>query len=379
VSDLVDVAIVGAGLAGSSAAAVLARKGVRVVLIDSHEAYPRCFKAEKIEPDQAELLRKLGLLEGLLPFASRIREVARARKGRVIRVLRLEQYGIFYQDMVNAVRQQLPPSVTRKTARVRDISPGPDVSRVTLMGGETITARLVVLACGTGGNLHAGLGLDKHMIHAEYSLSIGFNIAREDGQPFPFDSLSYYPDGPRAQIAFLTLFPIRDVMRANFFVYRSPGEKWVSLFRKDPDAELVRALPGLIEATGPFRVTSKVEICPIDLYRVDGYERPGLVLIGDAYQSVCPTTGTGLSKVLTDVDVLCDCVPEWLGTSGMGAEKIARYYGEPRRKACDARSLQEAIFCRTLSTHTSLRWRIYREIRYLAIRLLGWMKHSHQH
>ena len=54
-----------------------------------------------------------------------------------------------------------------------------------------------------------------------------------------------------------------------------------------------------------------------------GYLQAGLVLLGDAFQSVCPTTGTGLSKVLTDVDVFChDCVPDWLATSGMGIEKL---------------------------------------------------------
>ena len=276
--DVADVAIVGAGLAGTGAAAVLARKGVRVVLIDSHETYPRCFKAEKIEPDQADLLRKLGLLEGVLPYASRIHEVTSARNGRVIRVLRLEQYGIFYQDIVKGVREQLPASVMWKTARVRDIAPGPDVSHVTLMGGETVSARLVVLACGTGGSLHAGPGLNKRMLHADHSLSLGFNIERDGGHAFPFDSLSYYPAGPAAQTAFLTLFPIREVMRANLFVYRTPQEEWVSRFRKDPDAELARTLPGLMAATGAFRVSSKVEICPIDLYTVDTPVRPGLVL-----------------------------------------------------------------------------------------------------
>lgn len=58
-----DVVIVGAGLAGASAATVLARKGVRVMLIDSRQTYPACFKAEKIEPDQAELFRKFGLID----------------------------------------------------------------------------------------------------------------------------------------------------------------------------------------------------------------------------------------------------------------------------------------------------------------------------
>ncbi|TKB71129.1 MAG: FAD-dependent oxidoreductase, partial [Nitrospira sp.] len=45
VSSIWDVVIVGAGLAGASAAAVLSRKGVRVMLVDSRETYPACFKA----------------------------------------------------------------------------------------------------------------------------------------------------------------------------------------------------------------------------------------------------------------------------------------------------------------------------------------------
>jgi 2-polyprenyl-6-methoxyphenol hydroxylase-like FAD-dependent oxidoreductase len=369
-----DVVIVGAGLAGASAAAVLGRKGVRVVLVDARVTYPACFKAEKIEADQAELLRKFGLMEGLRPFASRIKHVLSARHGRILRDLCLEQYGIFYQDMVNGVRAQIPSSVTQKIARIQTIATGSDVSRVTFMGGETLTARLVVLACGTGGNLHAGLGLRKHMIRAGHSFSIGFNMAREDGQPFPFDALTYYPDGVRTQIAYLTLFPIREVMRANLFVYRSPGEEWVTQFRHEPHVELVRALPELVRLTEPFHITSRIEMCPIDLYRVGEHLRPGLVLIGDAYQSVCPTTGTGLSKVLTDVDALCDFVPEWLETPGMGVEKTARYYDHPRKKAWGEESLQRAMFCRTLSMDSSLRWRIQRELRYLGMRMQGMAK-----
>lgn len=48
----VDVAIVGGGLAGSTAAAMLGRTGISTVLIDVHKAYPVDFRAEKIVNSQ---------------------------------------------------------------------------------------------------------------------------------------------------------------------------------------------------------------------------------------------------------------------------------------------------------------------------------------
>jgi len=357
---------VGAGLAGASAAAVLSKKGARVVLLDPRETYPACFKAEKIEPDQADLFRKFGLLEGLLPFTSRIRNIVGARNKCILKVRNIEQYGIFYQDMVNGVRKQLPASVTWKIARVQNIVPGPEISKVALMGGETIAARLVVLACGGGGKLLSGLGIRKRMIRERHSFSLGFNIARDDGKPFPFDSLTYYPGAFSTHVAYVTLFPIRGVMRANYFVYRVPGEEWVSRFSKNPDEQLRQDLPKIGHFTGPFHVAGRVEMCPIDLYRAEGHVQPGLVLLGDVYQGPCPTTGMGVSKVLTDVEVLCnECVTEWLSTPGMGVEKIVQFYQNSRKQTVDADALTGAEYRRLLSTAPSLRWRIHRELSYL--------------
>lgn len=371
-----DVVIVGGGLAGSCAASVLSRQGLRVVLIDPRETFPACFRAEKIEPDQAELFRKFGLLDGLLPYTSRIHEIVSARNTYVLRKRRIEQYGIFYQDMVNGVRKQMPASVTWKRARVQRINPDAHLPTVTLMGGETISARLVVLACGGGGPLLEALGIHRRIISEQHSLSIGFNIVPDGGQSFPFDSLTYYPDGVQIRGAFLTLFPIRDVMRANYFVYHLPDEEWTRRFSKEPDALLASDLPHLMHFTKSFRVFGRIEMCPIDLYRATGHILPGLVLIGDVYQGPCPTTGMGVSKVLTDVDVLGDCAPRWLSTAGMGVEKIEDFYRDPRKTTCDDTALRTAMFQRTLSTTDSLPWHVRRELRFLGVRFYSWVTSS---
>ena len=61
-----DIAIVGGGLAGSTAAAMLGRAGIAAVLIDPHQVYPKDFRCEKLDASQIELLRKTGLADAVL-------------------------------------------------------------------------------------------------------------------------------------------------------------------------------------------------------------------------------------------------------------------------------------------------------------------------
>jgi 2-polyprenyl-6-methoxyphenol hydroxylase-like FAD-dependent oxidoreductase len=356
-----DIVVVGAGLAGATAAAVLGQQVWRVLLVDPRPTCPPIFKAEKIEPDQAELLRKLGLLDHLASQAGCIREVRAYYNGRLFKTAAIEQYGLHYSDMVNALRAHLPASVEFKLERVVQIVNSPELQRVKLAGGEECTCRLVVLACGPSADLLSSLKLRRTITQKDQSVAIAFTIARPDGLPFPFDAITYYPTSCADSIDYLSLFSMGSTMRANLFAFRAATDPWLRQFTREPGQMLQRCLPMLSRAIGEYRVVSKVETSRTDLYRTEGDPPPGVVLIGDAAQNVCPSTGMGLSKIFTDVDVLCsDCIPLWFASPGMDRDKVTSFYSYPRKRATDAKALQSAFYRRRASTDRSLRWRIHR-------------------
>jgi 2-polyprenyl-6-methoxyphenol hydroxylase-like FAD-dependent oxidoreductase len=366
-----DVIVVGAGLAGCCAAETLGRRGFSVILVDPQADCPPLFRAEKLEPDQVQLLRKLGLFERLLPLARRIRAIGVGYNGRLFESMPIEQYGICYRDLVNALRTRCP-AVERKLGRVERIANSAQLQYVVLQDGQELTARLVLLSCGTSSELQARVGLRKEMIRKEQSLSFGFCIARPDGAPFPFDAVTYHPTTCAERIDYLSLFVMGDAMRANLFAFRSLDDPWVRQFITDPSHELRRVFPKLARVIGEFRVISRVDTSRVDLYRMRGEVQPGVVLIGDAFQNACPSTGIGVSKVLTDVDVLCsDYVPRWLATPGMGCEKVAAFYEDPRKRSIDASALEKAEYRRRASTDASLRWRMHRLRLHVAMQFRG--------
>jgi 2-polyprenyl-6-methoxyphenol hydroxylase-like FAD-dependent oxidoreductase len=146
-------------------------------------------------------------------------------------------------------------------------------------------------------------------------------------------------------------------MRANLFTYREPDDPWLRELRAAPVKTLNAALPRLRRITGDFTITGEVKIRPADLYANSGYRRAGVVLVGDAFATTCPVTGTGTDKVFVDVERLCNVhIPAWLATEGMDETKIAAFYNDPVKQACDAWSSAKAYDFRLLSIDSRLYW-----------------------
>ena len=139
----------------------------------------------------------------------------------------------------------------------------------------------------------------------------------------------------------------------------------MKLFKQDPKQALLGVMPSLAEAIGPFEIVGKVQVRPNSLQRAEDVERrAGVVLIGDAYQSPCPAVGSGIGRILSDVEVLSRLVPSWLATPGMDADKVAQFYGDWEKQRYDDWVLRDARFRRALCSGTGWRWRAYRAQHY---------------
>jgi 2-polyprenyl-6-methoxyphenol hydroxylase-like FAD-dependent oxidoreductase len=361
-----DIVIAGGGLAGSVAAAMLARDGYRVVLVDPHTVYPPDLRCEKLDGKQTAILRRTGLAEAVLRAGTFDGASWVARFGRVVEKRRGDQHGILYDTLVNTIRAEIPASAEFVHGKVTAVANSPDRQVVTTTTGEEISARLVVVANGLNIGLRHALGMTREDVSPCHSITIAFDLKPVGRSQFEFPALTYYAERPEDRAAYLTLFPVGAAMRANLMVYRDMSDPWLSEMRHRPEAALFSQMPRLRKLTGDAEVVGPVKIRPADLYVTRGHVQPGIVLVGDAFATSCPAAGTGTSKVFTDVERLCnEYIPRWFAGDGMGIDKIAAFYADPIKNACDRYSFDKAFSLRSLSIDQDLSWRARRWGRFL--------------
>ncbi len=171
-----DVAIVGGGLAGSTAAAMLGRAGIAVALIDPHKVYPPEFRCEKLGGKQIETIHKTGLYDAIRHRLNARRQRMDRALGRLLDNKPSDQHGVLYDDLVNTIRREIPPAVDVIESKATSIATSADRQTIVLSDGESISARLVVLANGLSIGLRHALGIERTVISACHSITVGFNI-----------------------------------------------------------------------------------------------------------------------------------------------------------------------------------------------------------
>ena len=356
----VEVAIVGAGLAGTVLAITLARAGRKVALIDPHRVHHDEFRAEKTRAEQMGLFEKLGLGSVFRSISTPMTDLHIFRFGQLFERKQTFEYAFSYAPLVNGMRAALPPEVPLTVGKVAEVSTGPDRQRLVLTDGSVIDARLLVVATGYSEAVRRAIGVERIEESKAHSLTMGFDLAISP-QEFGLQSLTFYGRRIADRIAFLTIFRIGERLRANMFVYRTVADPWVRAFRENPQQMLLDLMPEIAQRCGNFAVASEVEVRQVSLTTTQGHRRDGVVFIGDAFATTCPAQGDGIHRVLTDVECLSSThIPAWLATPGMAADKICAFYDDPIKIAADTRALRASIYAKRITTETGLEWRLRR-------------------
>lgn len=338
-----DVAIVGAGLAGSILALALARRGISVAVIDLHEAHRADFRCEKFNAEQLTQLERLGVRADIDADSA-------AAYG-------LADGGFRYEAVVNAVRAAWPASVRPLAARVSGVEVGNDGPVVLSKGRPVAAARLVVLASGTGHALPAQLGFRRRVVREAHSLCLGFTVT---GAKIPPGGMVHRGERAGDRVGFASLFPVEGGLRVNLFTYHAPADPWVRRAKADPLGALLELAPGLKRPLMTATVAGAAELKFTDLYVTKTPASDGVVLIGDALQTCCPSTGLGVTRLMTDIERLLEHLPGWLAKARVTADDTAVFYADPVKRAVDSDALARAELVRRTATETSLPWRARR-------------------
>jgi 2-polyprenyl-6-methoxyphenol hydroxylase-like FAD-dependent oxidoreductase len=349
-----DLIVIGAGFCGSIIALKAAELGLSVKILDSQDAYPDEFRAEKLESDQYEALEDLGLIDLVRPNDMNFISEVRALKRNQDKVIPCHKHrGMDYSATVNSFRSVLRVLGLLEVAKVSQVHDSPGACEVVLADGRSMRSKLCVVANGVGKALRTSLGLSSHEPNALISTTFGFDIEPASDKPFPFQAFNVYPERFTPGLQYVTFFPIGDRMRCNLFTCWKPGSIESKRLRTETLSELRRHFPLLEKRIGPFRLSTKVQAFTTHYYQQSWSHLHNVILVGDAYQSVSPATGVGLSKCLCDVQACMELLQNFAADEAVNLD-CALYYQNPMKRRVDENAYHRWHWANESSTSRSI-------------------------
>ncbi|NEZ03229.1 NAD(P)-binding protein [Wenzhouxiangella sp. XN201] len=325
-----DIVIAGGGVAGATAAALLAQSGHRVALIDrqrpkdldpSSDFDPRVVA---IAPGSAAALDAAGAWERLP--AERLgpydRMQVHADGGEI--VFRASEHGLAQLGWIvevpwlQACAWQALAGVDGveliAPAGVKDFSQREDHVRIERDDGKTLRARLLVAADGARSRLRQMAGIETEMWHYNQQALV-CHVATER----PNDGIAWQrftEHGP------LALLPLADGRSS--IVWSQPERRVAELTALDEAAFLAELNCCLDSPFGEATSATRRYGFPLIRRQAKRLVSGRLVLLGDAARNVHPLAGQGLNLGLMDAAALAEVLADWTGDDDPA--RILRHY-----------------------------------------------------
>jgi 2-polyprenyl-6-methoxyphenol hydroxylase-like FAD-dependent oxidoreductase len=298
-----DICIIGGGPAGMVAGLLFARAGLKTVVLEKHKDFLRDFRGDTVHPSTLRIFSELGLLDELLQRPHQKIERLSARiAGRDMQIVDLTHLHVpapyvalmpqwdFLDFVADAARRYPAFELRQRCEGAALIEEGGRVRGVRTADGGEIRARLTIAADGRDSR-HRG-GLPTTVIGAPMDV-FWFGIPKKV-QP-DNDTMGVFDTG--------TLFVLID--RGDYyqcaFVFPKGAAERIRGEGLDAFRDRVRAI-GPETATVDQGVTSwdDVKLLTVTVDRLDKWDRPGLLVIGDAAHAMSPIGGVGINLAVQD-------------------------------------------------------------------------------
>jgi flavin-dependent dehydrogenase len=299
---MVDVLIVGGGIAGSALAILLGRSGVSCELLEQGQ-FPKdkpC--GEGLMPGGVAVLRRLALADAIggAPFDGvRYHCASHVAEGRFPRKKGQPEHGIGQRRIVlDHLLYEAAAATTGVTAQcgVRVECPLLQNGRVTgvSVAGEGRHARLVVAADGIHSRMRRSLGLDAPARRKRLGARAHFRLSRGQQQLRWVEV--FVAAGHEFYVTPLPNNEVLVALLANAETLREPVERVFSRWIHEE-----RVLAARLE--GAEQISALLCSSPLAA-RARAGVAPGVVLLGDAAGFVDPITGGGMSQALMTAELL---------------------------------------------------------------------------
>jgi 2-polyprenyl-6-methoxyphenol hydroxylase-like FAD-dependent oxidoreductase len=298
-----DICIIGGGPAGMVAGLLFARAGLKTVVLEKHKDFLRDFRGDTVHPSTLRIFSELGLLHELLQRPhQKIERLSGRVAGKDMKIVDLTHLHVpapyialmpqwdFLDFVADAARRYSTFDLRQSCEGADLIEQGGRVCGVRTGEGEEIRARLTIAADGRDSRHRDGLPIT--VIGAPMDV-FWFRIpkvVKPDN-----DSMGVFDTG----ILFV-LIDRGDYYQCAFVFPKGAAEKI--------RGEGLDAFRDRVRAIGPETVTvdqgvtswDDVKLLTVTVDRLDKWDRPGLLVIGDAAHAMSPIGGVGINLAVQD-------------------------------------------------------------------------------